>query len=131
MNTTKVLRQAAAAQAATYHRAPLIKFVGKRTAPESTDHTPQAHPASPTQNLPDSFATYRVKAQQHGPLNHRPTLSTTGGAVGGQSGQSLGPVEPPKGQYFDRDELPEKFRRKPWTQAEIDAVQTGGASLFT
>jgi small subunit ribosomal protein YMR-31 len=131
MNTTKVLRQVAAAQAVTQQRVPLIKFVGKRTAPESTDHTPQAHPASPSRNLPDSFAAYRQNAQQHGPLNHRTPSSTIGGAIGGQSGQSLGPVEPPKGQYFDRDELPEKFRRKPWTQAEIDAVQTGGASLFT
>ncbi|KAI9867302.1 MAG: hypothetical protein M1813_009580 [Trichoglossum hirsutum] len=131
MNTTKVLRQVAAAQTATQHRPPLIKFIGKRTAPESTDHTPQTHPASSSQNLPDSFATYREKAQQHGPLSHRSSFSTAGGAVGGKSGQSLGPVEPPKGQYFDRDELPEKFRRKRWTQAEIDAVQTGGASLFT
>ncbi|KAH0553424.1 hypothetical protein GP486_006504 [Trichoglossum hirsutum] len=131
MNTTKVLRQVAAAQTATQHRLPMIKFIGKRTASESTDHTPQTHPASPSQILPDSFAAYRENAQQHGPLNHRSSISMTGGAVGSKSGQSLGPVEPPRGQYFDRDELPEKFRRKPWTQAEIDAVQTGGASFFT
>jgi len=130
MNTTKVLRQVTATQAAAQHRSPLIKFIGKRTAPESTDHAPQAHPAAPSQNLPDSFATYREKAQQHGPLNYQPSFSTVGGAVGGKSGQMLGPIKPPRGQYFDRNELPEKFRRKPWTQAEIDAVQTGGASLF-
>jgi len=131
MNATKVLRQIATAQAATQHRTPLIRFTGKRTAPESIDHTPQVHPAALNQHLPDSFATYRENAQQHGPLSHRTPVSTAGGAVGGQSGQSLGPVKPPKGQYFDRDELPEKFRRKPWSQAEIDAVETGGASLFT
>lgn len=122
-------------------RQPLIKFLGKRTIPSSQsshrrklvrmltmaeiDHTPHAHPASPTHSLPESFASYRQKAQQHGPLN----TQTHGGLIGGHSGASLGPVEPGKGMYFDRAELPQRFQRLAWTQAEIEAVESGGASL--
>jgi small subunit ribosomal protein YMR-31 len=32
--------------------------------------------------------------------------------------------------YFDRDELPARFRRAPLSMAEIEAVETGGATLF-
>ncbi|KAG5208236.1 Ribosomal protein YMR-31, mitochondrial [Trichophyton interdigitale] len=121
MQATTVLRQAAAA------RQPLIKFMGKRTIPASIDHSPQPHPASPTHQLPDSFVTYRAKAQQHGPLNttYRPFSS-----IGASSGAALGPVTPKKGEYFDRNDLPARFRRAPWSQAEIDAIETGGASMF-
>ena len=56
--------------------------------------------------------------------------AVVGGHIGGHSGGSMGPVEPPKGQYFDRSELPARFRRTPWSQAEIDAIDTAGASLF-
>lgn len=97
------------------------------------DHTPHVHPASAAEKLPDSFASYRSNAQQHGPLNHKSSASSSlmaYGAIGGHAGSSLGPVEPPKGQYFDRNELPARFKRTPWTQAEIDAIETGGASLF-
>lgn len=92
------------------------------------DHTPRAHPASPSGILPDSFAAYRSKAQQHGPLGRAAFAS---GAIGGSPGASLGPVEPKQGEYFDRNELPERFHRLPWTEAEIEAIETGGASLFS
>ncbi|KAL1957279.1 hypothetical protein VTO42DRAFT_6185 [Malbranchea cinnamomea] len=126
MRATPVLRQAAAAAA----RKPMIKFIGRHTVPEVVDHTPRPHPASPTQTLPDSFIAYRNRAQQHGPLAVSARSAAHGGFIGGRSGASLGPVEPKKGEYFDRNELPERFRRMPWTQAEIEAVETGGASLF-
>ncbi|KAF2704763.1 hypothetical protein K504DRAFT_461020, partial [Pleomassaria siparia CBS 279.74] len=94
------------------------------------DHTPHAHPASPTHSLPDSFASYRKKAQQHGPLNQtNQYASVIGGHIGGAPGGSLGPVEPAKGLFFDRSELPARFQRLAWTQDEIDAVESGGASL--
>ncbi|KAL9108651.1 MAG: hypothetical protein Q9227_006597 [Pyrenula ochraceoflavens] len=153
MKSSPLLRQAAQA-AQAHQRTPMIKFLGKRTTPsmlqaalqqypnltkflESVDHSPHAHPASPNDSLPDSFATYRSKAQQHGPLGHRTNSSSTSsssqqqayGAIGGHSGQELGSVEPKKGEYFDRSELPERFRRTPWSQAEIEAVDTGGASM--
>ncbi|KAI9733235.1 MAG: hypothetical protein M1834_003319 [Cirrosporium novae-zelandiae] len=128
MNATRALRQAAQA---AHHRTPLIKFLGKRTPPASIDHAPHAHPASPSGSLPGSFAAYRDRAQQHGPLNHSVNSSPSYGAIGGQPGGSLGPVEAPKGLYFDRNELPARFRRMPWTDAEIEAVESGGASLFS
>ncbi|MCJ1364773.1 hypothetical protein MMC16_003890 [Acarospora aff. strigata] len=129
MNATRALRQAAAA----HQRTPLIKFLGKRSTPKTLDHTPHVHPASPTETLPDSFASYRSKAQQHGPLTHGSSSSSSSlayGAIGGHAGSSLGSVTPPKGQYFDRNELPARFRRTPWTQDEMDAIETGGASMF-
>jgi len=132
MFATKALRQAAAAAHA--ERTPLIKFLGKRTTPSSVDHTPHAHPASPSHELPKdfteppkassvSFSSYRQQAQQHGPLGNSARSS------GGPSGHSLGPVAPPKGEYFDRNELPARFRRTPIGLTEIDAIETGGATL--
>ncbi|XXH05235.1 DNA kinase/phosphatase Pnk1 [Hypoxylon texense] len=136
MLATRVLRQAAA-QA---ERTPLIRFVGKRSVPENVDYTPQPHPASPTGSLPAgfgsgsnggnshaSFSSYRDHAQQHGPL--RKTIGAAGG-IGAQSAAHLGPVDPPKGVFFDRNQLPERFRRAPLTAAEIEAVASGGATLF-
>ncbi|PSN68700.1 hypothetical protein BS50DRAFT_489428 [Corynespora cassiicola Philippines] len=119
MNPTKVLLQG---------RQPMIRFLGKRTIPSKIDHSPKVHPASPSQSLPESFASYRQKAQQHGPLNQATNFST--GHIGGSSGASLGPVEAGKGAFFDRSELPQRFQRLAWSQAEIDAVESGGASLF-
>ncbi|KAF1939755.1 hypothetical protein EJ02DRAFT_407898 [Clathrospora elynae] len=110
-------------------RQPMIRFLGKRNTPSQVDHTPHAHPASPTHELPSSFKSYRQKAQQHGPLNATPR-ALVGGHIGGAAGKALGPIEAGKGMYFDRSELPERFQRLSWTQAEIDAIESGGASLF-
>ncbi|KAF7116379.1 hypothetical protein CNMCM5793_004623 [Aspergillus hiratsukae] len=108
-------------------RTPLIRFVGRRSVPKSIDHTPRPHPASPSGALPDSFAAYRSKAQQHGPLGR---ASFSQGAIGRSPGAALGPVQPQQGQFFDRAELPARFHRLPWTEAEIEAIETGGASLY-
>lgn len=126
---------------------PLIRFLGKRSVPRmleissaesqlsryqlltgitEIDHSPRAHPLSPSGSLPDSFASYRVKAQQHGPLGR---ASFTQGAVGRNAGAALGPVQPREGEYFDRDDLPQRFHRLPYSEAEIEAIETGGASL--
>ncbi|KAF2635132.1 hypothetical protein P280DRAFT_523421 [Massarina eburnea CBS 473.64] len=118
MNATKILQQG---------RQPMIRFLGKRTTPSTIDHTPKVHPASPTHSLPESFASYRQKAQQHGPLNQTNKFST---GIGSSSGSSLGPIEAGKGSFFDRSELPQRFQRLSWSQAEIEAVESGGASLF-
>ncbi|KAJ5647626.1 hypothetical protein N7490_003998 [Penicillium lividum] len=106
-------------------RTPLIRFIGKRSVPTAVDHTPRVHPASPVGALPDSFASYRAKAQQHGPLGRAQF-----GGIGGQPGASLGPVQAQEGAFFDRAELPSRFGRLPWSQAEIEAIETGGASMF-
>ncbi|ORY64489.1 uncharacterized protein BCR38DRAFT_485637 [Pseudomassariella vexata] len=126
MFATRALRQAA--QAA--ERTPLIRFIGKHQIPSKVDHTPQPHPASPTGALPgnshSTFSSYRDHAQQHGPL--RKTIDT--GRIGSQPGAKLGPVAAPKGMYFDRSELPVRFRRAPIEMSEIEAVESGGAALF-
>lgn len=126
MFATRVLRQAAHA----VERTPLIKFVGTRhSIPASINHAPQPHPASPTGTLPGnshtSFSSYRNSAQQHGPLRK------SVGRIGGTPGSNLGPVEAPKGFYFDRSDLPARFRRRPIDMAEIEAVESGGAALFS
>lgn len=131
MYATRVLRQAA--QHA--ERTPSIKFLGKRTIPASVDHTPQPHPASPTHKLPESFtsshatfSSYRDHAQQFGPL--RKTITPANAGIGGTPASQLPSIQPAKGVYFDRNELPERFHRKPFTAAEIEAIETGGASLW-
>ncbi|KAF1921746.1 hypothetical protein BDU57DRAFT_61050 [Ampelomyces quisqualis] len=123
MHATRILQQG---------RQPMIRFLGKRSVPSKVDHTPHAHPASPSHALPESFASYRQKAQQHGPLNPamKNNYSTiVGGHIGGAPGTSLGRVEAAKGEYFDRSELPARFQRLSWTAAEMEAIESGGASL--
>ncbi|KAK2603960.1 hypothetical protein QQS21_003895 [Conoideocrella luteorostrata] len=139
MFATRTLRQAAAHA----ERTPLIKFIGPRSVPSSIDHTPQPHPASPTGQLPESFAaygngssasrhasfsSYRDHAQQHGPLQK--TIRNAEAGVGGTSGSQLGPINPPDGILFDISELPVRFRRAPIDLAEIEAVESGGAALL-
>ena len=51
--------------------------------------------------------------------------------MGALSGQSLGSVQPGKGVAFDRNELPERFRRRMIDVGEIDAIETGGATLVS
>lgn len=53
------------------------------------------------------------------------------GAIGGHSGRQLGSVEPGKGEVWDRNELPARFRRKVWTVDEMEAIDSGGASLWS
>ncbi|KAK5750407.1 hypothetical protein LTS12_019515 [Elasticomyces elasticus] len=152
-------------------RQPLIKFLGKRHTPKAEgkdhplpaytpkltqraeiDHSPHAHPASPSHELPESFASYRGRAQQHGPLGGQqqqqsqqqdtsssrqgaPSGSAAAqtaqpyGAIGGHSGRQLGAVEPKQGEFWDRNELPRRFHRTRWTEAEMEALESGGASV--
>ncbi|KAF3934791.1 hypothetical protein ABW20_dc0109334 [Dactylellina cionopaga] len=110
MNPTRILAR----------RTPLIHFLGKRSIPESIDHTPRVHPASPASSLPTSFKQYReAVANQHGPLATRSVSS-----------KSHFTPQPAAGQAFDRSELPKRYGRLGWTAAEIAAVESGGASMF-
>lgn len=121
---------------------------GSRTAdllsPASVDHTPRPHPASPSDSLPSgwgassssdaprhsSFSHYRDHAQQFGPLRKTIRSGDADPGIGGRSALDLGTVSPAKGEYFDRNELPARFRRSVLTLAEIEAIETGGAALF-
>lgn len=104
---------------------PFLSHLIPNSPPADMDHTPQPHPASPTSELPDSFASYRQRTTQHGPLHASPVSE---GAA--RSGASLGSVQPSKGVFFDRDELPVRFHRTPLVLEEIEAIETGGASMF-
>ena len=50
--------------------------------------------------------------------------------VGATPGRELGSVEAGKGQFFDRGDLPTRFRRMRVDEAEMEAIETGGASLW-
>lgn len=39
-------------------------------------------------------------------------------------------MQPKDGEYFDRDELPTRFRRTVMSSAEIEAIESGGASFW-
>lgn len=56
--------------------------------------------------------------------------SQTYGAIGGSSGRQLGSVAPKEGEFWDRNELPKRFRRTVFSDAEMEAIESGGASLF-
>ncbi|KAI5809552.1 hypothetical protein DFH27DRAFT_151197 [Peziza echinospora] len=108
MNATRVLKAAG--------RTPLIQFLGKRSIPESIDHTPRLHPQDPHGALPTSFAEYRIKAQQHGPLTgYRAASSST----------SRGSIQPKAGEVFDRSELPSRFWRLALRPSEMQAIDSG------
>ena len=52
------------------------------------------------------------------------------GAIGARSGHELGDIQPPEGTAFDRSELPRKYGRMVWSESEIEAVESGGASQW-
>ncbi|KAF8476178.1 hypothetical protein BDZ91DRAFT_711122 [Kalaharituber pfeilii] len=112
MIVTQVLRAAG-------RRTPLIQFLGKRSIPESIDHTPRLHPQDPHGSLPKSFAEYRAKAQQHGPLTGYRSASS-----GGKPS-----IQPKEGEHFDRNELPRRFWRLAVSKAEMEAIETGAAYI--
>ena len=117
---------------------PHIIYIANSLPPE-IDHAPRVHPASPSPTLPKSFAQYREGAIQHGPLkgNDQPSAASSKPrafersylAIGSKSAKELGPIKPGVGEFLDRNELPQRFRRTKWSQAEIDAIETGGASM--
>jgi len=54
----------------------------------------------------------------------------TYGAIGGTPANKLGSIKPKEGEFFDISELPSRFRRRGWTEEEIEAVTSGGASMW-
>lgn len=59
-----------------------------------------------------------------------PSQAGAYGAIGGKSGRQLGAVAPKEGEFWDRNELPKRFRRTVYSDAEMEAIESGGASLF-
>lgn len=61
----------------------------------------------------------------------RHSSSLASGVFGSNPGASLGAVQPEPGVYFDRNELPARFHRGRFSEMEIEAIESGGASLVT
>ncbi|RPB28583.1 hypothetical protein L211DRAFT_865137 [Terfezia boudieri ATCC MYA-4762] len=121
-------------------RTPLIQFLGKRSIPgkerilsvcickfklilfypESIDHSPRLHPQDPHPSLPTSFAEYRVRASQHGPLTGYRSASSTA---------TRPSIQPKEGEHFDRNELPKRFWRLRISKAEMQAIEDGAAII--
>ncbi|KAK9470415.1 uncharacterized protein V1510DRAFT_399460 [Dipodascopsis tothii] len=99
-------------------RTPLIRFLGKRVYPENVDHSPKLHPQDPHKELPASFAQYRLRAIQHGPL-----------ATGGASFHSSS-IAPADGEVFSRSQLPSRYRYIELDMDEIDTINSGGAAPY-
>ncbi|ODV91709.1 hypothetical protein CANCADRAFT_74955 [Tortispora caseinolytica NRRL Y-17796] len=88
---------------------PLIHFIGRRSWQKATqDLAPKLHPLDPHKELPSSFAAYRLKAQQHGPLVKSSGL-------------------PNAGEVIARFQLPKRFQYPVVEDLEIDIVNSGGA----
>lgn len=107
-----------------YHvQRPLDKSKSHKLTPfaiaESIDHTPRLHPQDPQAFLPKSFAEYRIRASQHGPL--------TGYKVASSS--TAIPSKPRVGEYVDRNELPKRFWRLRLSKPEMQAIEDGAALI--
>jgi small subunit ribosomal protein YMR-31 len=59
-----------------------------------------------------------------------PSVSQALGGIGGSTARQLGSVQPKEGEFWDRNELPVRFRRTVYSDAEMEAIESGGASLF-
>jgi small subunit ribosomal protein YMR-31 len=58
------------------------------------------------------------------------TPSQALGGIGGSTARQLGSVQPKEGEFWDRNELPKRFRRTVYSETEMEAIESGGASLF-
>lgn len=96
------------------YRTPLIRFLGKRTVPSSLDHSLKAHPEA-TGDLPSSFAQYRQKAQTHGPLARSSSTATN--------------TADDAGVFLSVSDLPKRFHYSALSDAELDNINSGGASV--
>lgn len=80
------------------------------------DHTPRAHPLSPTGKLPPSYAT-------SAPASAGVASSTSFAAA-------LKYTPPGPGEYAAIKDLPARFRFKTLSDAEIDNINEGGAAVI-
>ncbi|KAF9318029.1 hypothetical protein BG003_011896 [Podila horticola] len=100
-------------RAAVQARIPLIKFVGPRSALNEAHHDPTRHPAAPKD------AQYPLKS---GVVSKPPYASPSKVATSGPNGASR--------QFLEFAELPNRYRHPQLTEAEIEAVEAGGATLI-
>ncbi|CUM47465.1 unnamed protein product [Debaryomyces tyrocola] len=91
-----------------FQRVPLIKFVGgPHQAPKNVSHAAKSHPCAPDGVLPGSA-----------------------GSSSQSSYFNSNSIEPEEGESFSRAELPPRFRYKGPSEAEIENICSGGATLI-
>ncbi|KAG0082273.1 hypothetical protein BGZ93_006266 [Podila epicladia] len=100
-------------RAAVQARIPLIKFLGPRSALNEAHHDPTRHPAAPKD------AQYPLKT---GVISKATSASPSKVATSGLHGASR--------QFMDFAELPNRYRHPQLTEAEIEAIEAGGATLI-
>ncbi|KAI8599918.1 hypothetical protein EDD21DRAFT_378542 [Dissophora ornata] len=107
------VRLAAIAQA----RTPLIKFLGPRSALHEEHHAATRHPAAPKD------AEYPLKAAA--PKAASPSTSSSKSSTT----TTQGPLGTSR-QILDFTDLPARYRHPVLTEAEIEAVEAGGATII-
>ncbi|KAK6831797.1 hypothetical protein RU639_002888 [Aspergillus parasiticus] len=108
-------------------RAPRIRALGQHFVTRSVGHPSRSPSMSSTSSSYDSFAAYRSRAYQHGPL-HQASLMR--GLVNSRSAASEKSLIF-RDEYIDHGDLSSQTHHLPWTEAEIDAIESGGASLLS
>ncbi|KAH7049794.1 hypothetical protein BKA57DRAFT_461250 [Linnemannia elongata] len=105
------------ARAAVQARTPLIKFLGPRAALHEAHHDPTRHPAAPKD------AEYPLKAGT-------PTKATAASSKPSSSAVTTSGPHGASRQFFDFADLPNRYRHPVLTEAEIEAVEAGGATAI-
>ncbi|KAG0014980.1 hypothetical protein BGZ82_001579 [Podila clonocystis] len=99
-------------------RTPLIKFLGPRSALKQAHHEATRHPAAPKD------AEYPLKT---GPIGK------VASSLSSSSSQQVTKTPGPHGAsrtVLDFAELPNRYRHLQLTEAEIEAVEAGGATMI-
>ncbi|KAB8259934.1 hypothetical protein BDV32DRAFT_138456 [Aspergillus pseudonomiae] len=107
-------------------RASRIRAIGQNFVTRSLGHPSRLSSMSPAGSSYDSFAAYRSRAYQHGPLHH---ASLMRGSLNSSSVTSEEFINSSR-EYLDHRNLSSQTHHLPWTEAEIDAIESGGASLL-
>ncbi|KAE8139508.1 hypothetical protein BDV38DRAFT_280862 [Aspergillus pseudotamarii] len=108
-------------------RASRIRALGQHFVTLSVGHQPRSISMSSASSSYDSFAAYRTRAYQHGPL-HQASLMRR--FVNSGSGTSRKPINPSR-EYIDRVDFSSQTHHLPYTEAEIDAIESGSATLLS
>ncbi|KAF9098881.1 hypothetical protein BGX29_007403 [Mortierella sp. GBA35] len=102
-------------RAAVQARTPLIKFLGPRAALHEAHHDPTRHPAAPK----DAEYPLKTAAPSKNTASSKPSNVS---ATPGPNGASR--------QFLDFADLPTRYRHPLLTEAEIEAVEAGGATAI-
>ncbi|KAF7623079.1 hypothetical protein F9C07_2286512 [Aspergillus flavus] len=119
MHPTIILQNAA--------RAPRIRALGQHFVTRSAGQPSRLPSMSSTRSSYDSFAAYRSRAYQHGPLHQASFMRALANSRSGAYEKALNS----RGEYIDHGDLSSQTHHLPWTEAEIDAIESGGASLLS